>query len=420
MDNKPFLSFKLNKYQVYVILLLLHKKTFLIMITKQQYYIRSFYMYEAKVLSKKSKQLKRFIKLEFKMYKGDHFWVAPLKGDTKNMLKGKQNPLFDNGDQEFFMVYKDKKPVGRVLVGIDEELNRARGTKQGYFSMFECINDSKACKVLLDASCRWLEEKGMDSVIGPLSPSNGDDRKGFIIKGEGMPVLLNSYTKKYYPKLIEKYGFTKNDDHLAYIINPRDFDIKRHKRVVEYAKKKYGYRIDKLNIKDVVGESKDIKRILDNSVPDNWDYLSTPTLEAVIQEFKTLMQFYDGHYTYIARKGDIPIGFMVALPDYNQVLKRMKGKIFPIGWAKFLYFKGKITGVRAMVQMVDNDYHKIGVNHAMYYEAYKDWQKTGIDYVEASCVDEGNLSSRIGTENAGGKHYRTYRTYRYNLKKTAG
>ncbi len=377
-------------------------------------------MYEVKALGKKSKHLKKFIKLEFKMYKGDEYWVAPLKGDTKNMLKGKQNPLFENGDQQFFMVYKDKKPVGRVLVGIDEELNRVRGFKQGFFSMFECINDEKASKALLDAACGWLADKGMESVLGPLSPCNGDDRKGFIIKGEGMPVLLNAYTKKYYPELVEKYGFTKNDDHLAYMIDPHDFDLDRHKKVVEYAKKKYGYRIDKLNIKDIIGESKDIKRILDNSVPD-WDYLSSPSLQAVINEFKSLKQFYNGHYTYIARKGNIPIGFMVALPDYNQVLKRMKGKIFPFGWAKFLYFKGKITGVRALVQMVDNKYHKLGINHAMFYEAYKDWQQTGIDYVEASCVDEGNTASRLSTENAGGKHYRTYRTYRYNLKKkTAG
>ncbi len=374
-------------------------------------------MFEVIELEKKPKQLKKFVNLEFEMYKDDKDWVAPLKGDTKNMLMGKHNPLFDNGVHTFFMVYEGEKAIGRVIIGIDEELNKVRGIKQGYFSMFECIDNNKACSLLMNAACEWLREKGMDSVIGPLSPSNGDDRKGFMVMGEGVPVLLNAHTKKYYPKLIEKYGFTKNDDHLAYMIDPYDFDIERHRKVVEYAKKKYGYRIDKLNAKNIIGESKDIKKILDNSVPDDWDYLSTPTLEAVIQEFKSLKQFYDGHYTYIARKGDIPIGFMVALPDYNQVLKRMKGRIFPIGWAKFLYYKHKITGVRAMVQMVDNKYHKIGVNHAMYYEAYKDWQKTHIKYVEASCVDEGNLSSRIGTENAGGKHYRTYRTYRYSLAK---
>jgi len=372
-------------------------------------------MYEVKVLKKKSRHLKKFINFEFKLYKGDRDWVPPLKSDTKKMLKGKGNPLFENGDQAFFMVYKDKKPVGRVLVGIDDELNRVRGFKQGFFSMFECTDDEDACKLLLDASCNWLTEKGMDRMIGPLSPSNGDDRKGFVVMGEGQPVLLNAHTKNYYPKLVEKYGFQKNDDHFAYLFSPNDFDLERHRAAVEYAKKKGGFRVDKLRVKDIEKEAHDIHQILVNSVPEEWDYLVTPSLEAVVDEFKSLLQFYDGHYCYIARKGDIPIGFMIALPDYNQVLKRMKGKILPIGWAKFLYYKRKITGARALVQMVDRNYHNMGVNYAMYFEAYKDWQETKLDFIEASCIDETNMQSRLSVERAGGKHYRTYRTYKLDL-----
>ena len=377
-------------------------------------------MYELKAFDKKSKLVKKFVKLEFKMYKGDENWVPMLKGDTKKTLRGKANPLFDNGDQIFFMVYKDKKPVGRVLVGIDEELNRVRGFKQGYFSMFECIDDMDACRMLLDAAAKWLIEHGMDRVIGPLSPSNGDDRKGFVVMGQGSPVLLNAHTKDYYPKLVEAYGFTKNDDHYAYLFDPREFTIERHERVVKYAKERGGFRVDKINTKDIENEAHDIKRILDHSIPEEWDYLVAPSLEAVIREFKDLLQFYDGHYCYIARKGDLPIGFIVALPDYNQVLKRMNGKILPIGWVKFLYYKRKINGARAIVQMVDREYHNLGVNHAMYYEIHKDLQETGVRYVEASCIDEDNLSSRIGVEKAGGKHYRTYRTYKLDLKKQNG
>ncbi len=374
-------------------------------------------MYEVKVLKKKGRHLKKFINLEFKLYKDDQDWVPPLKGDTKKMLKGKGNPLFENGDQAFFMVYKGKKPVGRVLVGIDEELNRVRGFKQGFFSMFECIDDEDACKALLDASAHWLLDKGMERMIGPLSPSNGDDRKGFVVMGEGQPVLLNAHTKRYYPDLVEKYGFIKNDDHYAYLFNPNDFDIERHRAVIEFVKKKGGFRVEKLNVKDIENEARDIHRILENSVPEEWDYLVTPSLDAVIDEFKNLLQFYDGHYCYIARKGDIPIGFMVALPDYNQVLKRMKGKILPLGWAKYLIYKRRINGARALIQMVDRNYHNMGVNNAMYFEAYKDWQATKLKFIEASCIDETNVQSRLSVEKAGGKHYRTYRTYKLDLNK---
>jgi hypothetical protein len=234
---------------------------------------------------------------------------------------------------------------------------------------------------------------------------------------DGPPVLLNAHTKQYYPGLIEDYGFTKNDDHFAYLFNPEDFDIERHEKAVEYAKKKGGFRIDKLNAKDIVNEATAIKEILDNSIPEEWDYLVTPTVEAVIDEFKSLVQFYDGRYCYIARKGDKPIGFMVVLPDYNQVLKRMHGKILPIGWLKYLYYKRKITGARALVQMVHRDYHNMGVNYAMYFDAYKDWQETRLKYIEASCIDETNVASRRSVERVGGRHYRTYRTYKIDLNK---
>lgn len=373
-------------------------------------------MYRIISFDKNSKKVKDFIKLEFKLYKNDGHWVPQLKGDTKKVLQGKGNPLFANGDQRFFMVYEGKKAVARVLVGIDEELNRVRGFKQGYFSMFECIDNYEVCKMMLDAASNWLKDRGMDKIIGPLSPSNGDDRKGFVVMGEGQPVLQNAYTKKYYPDFIERYGFSKNDDHFAYSFNPTEFTVERHEKVVEYTKKKYGFRVDKLDPKNIEEEARCIKEVLDNSIPEEWDYLVAPTLQGVIDEFKALVPLYDGNYCYIARKGDKPIGFMVGLPDYNQVLKRMKGKLLPIGWAKYLLFKRKIKGIRVLIQMVDREYHKIGVNHAMFLEGYKDAIKAGIDFVEISCVDEDNLDSRNGVENFGAIHYRTYRTYKFEFE----
>lgn len=374
-------------------------------------------MYKTIMLPKDKRNIKKFIDFEFRLYKGDKYWVAPLKTETKNMLLGRNNPLFANGDYAFFMSYKNDKPAGRVLVGIDERLNEAKGLKQGYFSMFECINDYAACKALLDSACGWLSQNGMENVIGPLSPSNSDDRKGFLIMGEGTPVLLNAYTKNYYPQLIETYGFTKNDDHYAYLFTADLFNLERYSKAVEYAKKKGGYSVERLNAKDVLGEARDIKKVLDNSIPPQWDYLSTPTLQAVVDEFKSLVPFYNGRYSFIVRKGTEPIGFMVTLPDYNQVLKHMNGRILPFGWIKYLYYKRKITGARAIVQMVDKNYQNMGVNFAMYYELYKDLKQTKIKFIEASCIDELNVSSRLSVERVGGRHYRTYRTYRLELNK---
>ena len=180
-------------------------------------------------------------------------------------------------------------------------------------------------------------------------------------------------------------------------------------------KKRSKFHIDRLNVKDVLGESKDIKTVIDESLPDDWDYLVPPSLEGVMDEFKGLKQFYNGHFCYIARAQDRPIGFITALPDFFQVLKKMKGKILPFGWFYFLTGRKKIDSVRAFTQMVVRDYQRMGVNHAMYLEMYKDAIKLGIKTVEASCIDEKNLISRLSVEKSGGKLYRVYRTYRYNF-----
>jgi hypothetical protein len=363
-----------------------------------------------------TKDIEQFIRLEYRLYQDDPDWVAHLHMDTLSMLKGKKNPLFQSGPHAFFMVREeDGRWIGRILTGLDENLNEVRGFQQGYFSMFECENNAEAAKLLLDAAVQWQKEHCMHTMIGPLSPSNGDDRKGFLILGEGQPVLLNAYTKRYYPALIENYGFVKNDDHMAFLFDPDEFDLERHEKVVGYAIKRSKFRIDRLNPRDILGESKDIKEIIDNSIPEEWDYLVAPTLQGVIDEFKSLKQFYNGHFCYIARVGSRPVGFLFALPDYFQVLKKMKGKILPFGWFYFLTGRKKIDRVRAFTQMVVNDYHKKGVNHAMYLEMYYDAMKTGIHALEASCVDETNYESRLSVEKSGGKLYRIYRTYRYNF-----
>lgn len=361
------------------------------------------------------KSLNHFIKFEFKLYHEDEDWVAPLLSDMKSTLKGKNNPLFANGPHAFFMAFEDKKPVGRILVGIDEVLNEQKGFQQGYFSLFECKENYEAAKALFDAGVAWLKKQGMNTVIGPLSPSNGDDRKGFVVEGDGQPVLLNAYTKKYYPDFAERYGFVKNDDHYAYLFNPREADIDRMQKLVDIAKRQYNFRIDRLDTKEVMRESLAIKEVLDQSIPDTWDYLVAPTLEGVMEEFNSLKQFYNGRLCYIARSGDRPVGFMLALPDFNQVLKKMKGKILPMGWLKYLYYKRKITGARGLVQCVVKEYQNRGVPHAMYFETYKDCIELGVDFIEASCIDETNYASRNCIERVGGERYRTYRTYRYNF-----
>jgi hypothetical protein len=364
----------------------------------------------------KKDDLKKFINLPWEIYKNDPNWVPPLKGSMLKTLMGVNNPLFMNGPHTFFIAYKNGKPSGRILTGINEKLNLKKNKKEGYVSLFETIDDWETASSLLDHASFWLKERGMETVVGPVSPTNGDDSRGLLIEGfDGPPVLMNSYNPKYYTEFFDKYGFTKDIDLFAYYLDYNSAPVERFERVVEYAMKRYNFKVDRFNFKKLDREVEDIKKILDDSMPSAWGHLTPPSLEELHAEVNTLKKYADNDLLYIARCNEEPIGFVFALPDLNQVLKRLNGRLFPIGVFKYLWFKRKVTGFRAFVQFVVPKFQNKAVNGAIFYKLMVEAKRKGYTYCEGSTIGEMNKESRRSVEGAGGRHYRTYRLYKKEL-----
>lgn len=365
---------------------------------------------------KGKKELKEFIELSWDIYKKDENWVPPLKLDLMNKLIGKNNPLFANGQHAFFIAYDGNKPVGRICVGINADLNNKKGIKEGYICLFECINDKNTAFLLFDTAAKYLKSRGIDSIRGPVSPTNGDDYRGLLVEGfDGPPVLMNSYNPEYYVNFFKDYGFEKFLDLYAYYYDLKDADFLKYKKVVDYAMKKYDYYIDKLDLKNLDKEIEDIKKILDIAMPEEWEDLTPPSLDDIKAEAKNLKPMVDSDIIVIARAKDKPIGFAVALPDYNQILKHLNGRLFPLGIFKLLYYKRKINAGRLFVLFVIPEYRKKGVSGAMLYKVFEAGLKKGYIYGEGSTIGETNLSMRRDAEGIGGKHYRTYRIYKKHI-----
>jgi hypothetical protein len=372
-------------------------------------------MIEVREISKKE-DLKNFIDLTWEIYRDDPNWVPPLRSSLLKTLMGINNPLFMNGPHTFFMAYKDGKPAGRVLTGINEKLNAKKGKREGYISLFETIDDWKVSSLLLDHAASWLRERGMDTMVGPVSPTNGDDSRGLLIEGfDGPPVLMNSYNPRYYIDFFEKYGFSKDIDLLAYYLDPETAPIERFGKVVNYAMKKYNFRVDRFDFKKLDHEVIDIKKILDEAMPSAWGHLTPPSLEELHAEVNTLRKYADNDLLYIARSGSEPIGFVFALPDLNQVLKKLNGRLFPLGIFKYLWYKRRITGLRVFVQFVVPKFQNKAVNGAIFYKLMVEARKKGYTYGEGSTIGEMNIESRRSVEGAGGRIYRIYRLYKLGL-----
>ncbi|TDT60991.1 GNAT family N-acetyltransferase [Fonticella tunisiensis] len=364
---------------------------------------------------KDSKGLKEFINFAWDVYKNDPNWVPPLKYDLLKTLKGKNNALFLNGTHTFFMAYEKNKPLGRILVGINETLNKKKNQKDGYISLFECVENYEIAERLFDAAAKWLRDRGINCMKGPFSPTNGDDYKGLLVEGfDGPPVLMNSYNPEYYVRFFEKYGFVKHEDLYAYYFDPKNNEIENYKRPVEYAMKRYNFRIEPLNLKNLEKEMVDIKKVMDAAMPE-WEDLTPPSLEDIRAEVKQLKSMADPDFVLIARSGDEPIGFLICLPDYNQVFKRMNGRLFPIGIFKYLWYKRKIDGLRLFVLFVVPEYRKKAVSSAMFYKGLEAAKRKNLRYAEGSTIGENNLEMRRDAEKAGGRHYRTYRIYRKDI-----
>lgn len=367
------------------------------------------------------KDVKRFVNVAFTLFQNEPNWVAPLRGDLVKTLMGVHNMLFMSGEHAFFIAEKDGKPVGRIMAGYDQRFIDCIKRQQAYFSLFESIDDQACANALFDAALDWARSHGMDSVIGPVSPTNGDDSKGVLIDDfSGPPVLMNTYNPPYYEALYTAYGFEKDEDHVAYILCAEDIRFGERKELIDKLLKRYNFRVDPIDISTPereLREAKDIAYVLQNGMPEGWEYTAPPDLQFVREEISALKSLYTGKYVYIARSNETgeALGFAIGLPDFNQVLIHMRGSLFPFGWWHFLTKRKKIDGIRVFVQFVIDDWQRKGVTGAIYMRMLEDFRSDNMRYVEASTVGEYNTPSRQTIENLRARHYRTYRVYRKSL-----
>ncbi|MGM0395502.1 MAG: hypothetical protein ACQEP4_00425 [Bacillota bacterium] len=368
------------------------------------------------------KELNEFVNFPYKIYKHDNGWVPPIKGDYRKYVKGEGNYLNQSGPNDKIIAIKSGKVCGRLLVGINEHLNSNKGLKDGYISLFECVNDQKVADMLLEYAEGWLLERGMEYVKGPLSIPGGDDNRGFLIDNFSDPTLImNTYNKPYYPDLFVNYGFQKYCDVYAYKSDSANENIKRYKEMAPYAMKKYGFRVDSIDLHNIDSEMQDVKIIINKAMPPEWEDFMPPGDEEIDLIAKQLVPYADPDLLYIARSNSgEPIGFNIALPDYNEVLARMKGHLFPFGIFKYLYYRNKIKKIRFFVLFVVPEYQKKGVSSAIYWHTFKAAVEKGYDFVEGSTIWDYNEPMKRDIEKYGGIVYKTYRIYKKKITNCKG
>lgn len=358
------------------------------------------------------KDIKAFLKFAFQVYKDDPNWVPPLFMDKMKILSKSKNPFFHGtSDIDLFMAYRGNKPVGRIAAIRNDIHNETHNENIGFFGFFECYNDQEAANKLLDTAKEWLKAHNFDAMRGPTSPTSNEEY-GCLLDGfDDSPRLLMSYNPKYYNDLFDNYGLKKVKDLFAY--NIQNSEMKKNekiKRVSELVTKRYGVKIRSINMKKFKDELEIFKSIWNQTWVANWGFMpmSEEEIEAAAKDMKPLI---NPDLVFFAEIKDKVIGVVLAMPDYNEIFKSMKGKLFPFQFLKLYTQKKKITWARVIALGVIPEYQKKGIDGALYYECMLRAAKHGILQGEASWILEDNLMMNRGAETMQGKIYKKYRVY---------
>jgi GNAT superfamily N-acetyltransferase len=360
------------------------------------------------------KDQKVFIKFQWKPYVGNPYWVPPLLMDRRKLMDREHNPFYKHADAEFFLAERDGEVVGRIGAIINHNHNREHNENIGFFGFFECFDDQEVAASLLDEACRWLKARGVTAVRGPASPSVNDE-VGMLVEGfDRSPTILMAYNPPYYPKLVETYGFTKIKDLYSWGLHQDKVFTDKLVRVSEVARQRQGLVFRALNMKDFDNEVKRVHELYSRGWIHNWGEVPLTTEEFNYMA-KDLKAIVNPEFVIFVEVKGVPVGFALALPDYNIVLKGNKrGWLIPAIF-RMLFLKKRVDDSRIIMLGVLPEYLNSGIGGVLFYEIARRITNTGIPRGEASWVLEDNVMMNRGAHLLNGELIKRHRLYQLEL-----
>ena len=363
---------------------------------------------------KTKKDLKAFIHFPWSIYSGDPNWVPPLLKEYAFHFS-QRNPFLRHAQIVPYAAIKDGSIKGRIAAIIDQNYIDFHHEETGFFGFFESVNDPPVARALLDQVKGFLRNRGLKTMMGPVNPSTNDEC-GLLIDGfDSSPYFMMPYNPPYYQGLLEGYGLKKAKDLYANSMYGDNGPPDRIRRISRHAIARIpGLTIRPINIKRLDEEVKLVKDIYDGAWHNNWGFvpMTDEEMDLMVKRLKSLLV---PDLVLFAAIGDKTVGFAMALPDYNAVIKRLNGRLGPLGLLKFLYYSRRIDSVRVMLLGVKEEYRKRGIEAILYTELFLRGLALGYNRGESSWILEDNHLMQKAIEAMGGKRYKTYRIFQSPL-----
>jgi len=363
---------------------------------------------------KTSRDLDEFITFPFSLYSKDSLFVPPLIKEMREKFSSR-NPFFHHARAWYFLAKKDGTLSGRVAAIINYAHIESQKEKAGFFGFFESINDYSVASALLDRVSEKLRNEGLEIIRGPMNFSTNEEC-GFLLEGfSEPPVFMTPYNPPYYNDLMEYYGMKKAKDLYAYTSDIPEELPEKVLRVAAIAEKK-GIHVRPINNKKIDLEMKIFREVYNSAWEKNWGFIPI-TVEETLYMAQKLKPLVLPELTVIAEIDREPVGFMGVLPDYNFVLKKMKGKFNLFTIAKALYYSRKIPDLRLLLLGIKAEYRNKGVDAILFREGFgaKKEKYRQFKRVEFSWVLEDNIQVQMLVEIIGARLYKKYRVYEKRL-----
>jgi GNAT superfamily N-acetyltransferase len=366
------------------------------------------------------RELKRFVKVPFRLHRDQPQWVAPLIFERMEFLDRKKNPYFEHAEAEYFLAERDGEAVGRISAQIDHRWDEYQGGSDAMFGFFETAKDPEVAAALLDAATEWARGKGRQRIVGPMDFTTNDEI-GILIEGyERRPMILEPWHPPHYRGLIEAEGFEKAMDVQMWELQFGDlkegerFDPSIH-AAAEKALHDEGIAIRNMRKREMAGEVRRFMDVYNEAWGDNWGFVPITDAEVEFQA-KNLKQVIDEDWAFMAEKDGEVVGAALTLPDINQVLGKLNGRLLPFGWARFLLGKGKIDQLRVFALGVKHAYRHSGVAAGLYLKHLETAAAPGkIEGGEMGWILETNGPMNRAMEGMGGRVVKRYRIFEKTL-----
>jgi GNAT superfamily N-acetyltransferase len=367
------------------------------------------------------RELKRFVKVPFGLHRDQAQWVAPLIFERMEFLNREKNPYFEHGEAEYFLAERDGKAVGRITVQVDHRWDEHQGGSDAMFGFFEAADDPEVAAALLGAATEWARGKGRGRLLGPMDFTTNDEI-GILIEGyERRPMILEPWHPRYYRELIEAEGFGKAMDvqmwelQFGDLKQGKSFDPSIH-AAAEKALDDEGIVIRNMRKREMASEVRRFMDVYNEAWGDNWGFVPITDAEVEFQA-KNLKQVIDEDWAFMAEKDGEVVGAALTLPDINQVLAKLNGRLLPFGWLRFLLGKGKVDQLRVLALGVKHDYRHSGVAAGLYLKHLETAAGPGaIAGGEMGWILETNGPMNRAMEGMGGKVIKKYRLYEKALE----